>query len=233
MGASTGSAGSAQQSRGRDRQQAGSHGGLCCPAAKSIDISRCTWRPLDGRGKDAALGKHRTLSTFHRHDDEDCRKFHQGLLRREEDERTVQRRAGKPGHSNASLVTEGFKRTGTCGSSSSARRTFLHQEAGYIYADCPFAQLQTSCSPAADHTFSVIVDLPNEGAPDYYIIPTPKLQEFLQESHERWRNTPGKNGRPHGDTTMRTIWMDEDESKVAHGFAVKLERYHNAWDLLR
>ena len=29
--------------------------GLCCPAAKSM---------LDGRGKDAALGKHRTLSTF-------------------------------------------------------------------------------------------------------------------------------------------------------------------------
>jgi hypothetical protein len=28
----------------------------------------------------------------------------------------------------------------------------LHLEAEYIYADCPFAQLQTSCSPAADHT---------------------------------------------------------------------------------
>jgi len=30
----------------------------------------------------------------------------------------------------------------------------LHLEAEYIYADCPFAQLQTSCSPAADHTFT-------------------------------------------------------------------------------
>ena len=29
----------------------------------------------------------------------------------------------------------------------------LHLEAEYIYADCPFAQLQTSCSLAADHTF--------------------------------------------------------------------------------
>ncbi len=28
----------------------------------------------------------------------------------------------------------------------------LHLEAGYIYADCLFAQLQPSCSPAADHT---------------------------------------------------------------------------------
>src|SRR5512143_3413436 len=35
-----------------------------------------------------------------------------------------------------------------------ARRPLLHQEAGYIYADCPLAQLQPSCSPAADHTLS-------------------------------------------------------------------------------
>ena len=61
---------------------------------------------------------------------------------------------GKPGGDNASLVTERFIRTDTCGSSSSVRRAILHQEAGYIYADCPFVQLQTSCSPAADHTFS-------------------------------------------------------------------------------
>jgi hypothetical protein len=32
----------------------------------------------------------------------------------------------------------------------------LHLEAGYIYADCPFVQLQPSCSPAADHTLSTI-----------------------------------------------------------------------------
>jgi hypothetical protein len=32
----------------------------------------------------------------------------------------------------------------------------LHLEAGYIYADCPFVQLQPSCSPAADHTFATV-----------------------------------------------------------------------------
>ena len=35
----------------------------------------------------------------------------------------------------------------------------LHLEAGYIYADCLFAQLQPSCSPAADHTFATVVRL--------------------------------------------------------------------------
>ena len=34
----------------------------------------------------------------------------------------------------------------------------LHLEAEYIYADCPFAQLQTSCSPAADHTLTPIMN---------------------------------------------------------------------------
>src|SRR5439155_12480711 len=80
-----------------------------------------------GRGKDAALGKHRTLSTFpppRRRSFEVT--FHQGLLRREEDERTVQRRVGKPDVDNASLVTERFIRTDTRGSSSSARRAILH-----------------------------------------------------------------------------------------------------------
>jgi Transposase IS116/IS110/IS902 family len=38
--------------------------GPCCPAAGTIDISRCSQRQLDGSGKDATLGKHRTLSTF-------------------------------------------------------------------------------------------------------------------------------------------------------------------------
>jgi hypothetical protein len=39
--------------------------GPCCPAAKTIDIRRCSnGRLPDGRGKDAALGKHKTLSTF-------------------------------------------------------------------------------------------------------------------------------------------------------------------------
>ena len=33
----------------------------------------------------------------------------------------------------------------------------LHLEAEYICADCPFAQLQTSCSPATDHTFSPVI----------------------------------------------------------------------------
>jgi RNA-directed DNA polymerase len=38
--------------------------GSCCRAATNISTRRCWQRPEAGRGKDAALGKHKTLSTF-------------------------------------------------------------------------------------------------------------------------------------------------------------------------
>jgi hypothetical protein len=82
---------------------------------------------IHGRGKDADAWK--AENAFHfstATTTEFGRKFHQGLLRREGDERTVQRRDGKPDVDNASLVTEGFIRTDTRGSSSSARRMILH-----------------------------------------------------------------------------------------------------------
>jgi hypothetical protein len=47
-------------------------------------------------------------------------------LRREGDERTVQRCVGKPAVENASFVTERFIRTDARGSSSSVRRAILH-----------------------------------------------------------------------------------------------------------
>jgi hypothetical protein len=80
--------------------------------------------------------------------------------------------------------------------------------------------------------FTVIVDLPDFAAPDYYVIPTADIEKILRDSHQQWLDTPGKNGRAHGKTTLRTIWMDNDESKVGHGSAVKLARFHNAWNLL-
>src|SRR5262249_60366845 len=38
--------------------------GLSCPVAKTTSTNRCSWQPSASRGKDAALGKPRTLSTF-------------------------------------------------------------------------------------------------------------------------------------------------------------------------
>jgi hypothetical protein len=80
--------------------------------------------------------------------------------------------------------------------------------------------------------FTVIVDLPDSAAPDYYIIPTPALEKVLQDNHKLWLKTAGKNARAHRDNPMRRIWIDDDDNKVGHGYAVTLEHYHNAWELL-
>jgi len=69
-----------------------------------------------------SLGKHKALSTFPPPRRRAVNLNSNSLLRREEDETTVQRRVGKPAHSNASPGTEAFYRTDTCGSSSRARR---------------------------------------------------------------------------------------------------------------
>jgi hypothetical protein len=88
-----------------------------------------------------------------------------GLLRREADERTVQRRVGKPAGENAFPVTEGFIRTDTCASSSRARRAILHEEAGYIYAGLSFRTssnlLQLDGGPYSFASWSVVSDRSN------------------------------------------------------------------------
>ena len=68
-------------------------------------------------------------------------KFHQGLLSREGDETTVQRRVGRPAGDNASLVTERFIRTSTRGSSSRPERFFAKRPDTFTQTRC-FAQLQ-------------------------------------------------------------------------------------------
>src|SRR5580765_2011919 len=76
------------------------------------------------------------------------------MLRREGDETTVQRRAGKPAVDNASLVTVRFIRTDTRGSSSRPGERFSTKRPDTFTQTRCFAQLQTSCSQAADHTLS-------------------------------------------------------------------------------
>jgi len=58
----------------------------------------------------------------------------------------------------------------------------LHLEAGYIYADCPLAQFQTSCSPAADHTLTTTI----EGNAWELVQPCPFLALFIAAGRS-WR----------------------------------------------
>jgi hypothetical protein len=60
---------------------------------------------------------------------------------------------------------------------------FLHYEAEYIYADCPFAQLQTSCSSAADHTLSVMGGFIKSRLKENIFVPVIKLTDSTDSNN--------------------------------------------------
>jgi hypothetical protein len=56
--------------------------------------------------------------------------------------------------------------------------------------------------------------------PEYFIVPSKKVADFVKKDHSDWLVTPGKNGQKHNDTTMRQ-------------FHDPKEKYLERWDLLK
>ncbi len=72
----------------------------------------------------------------------------------------------------------------------------------------------------ADNLYYVFVNLhDNNKPPEYFIVPSKDVSTFVTETHEIWRNTPGRGGNKHNETTMRK-------------FSDFNEEYLNRWDLL-
>jgi hypothetical protein len=72
----------------------------------------------------------------------------------------------------------------------------------------------------ADNLYYVFVNLGTiEGRPDYYIVPSKVVADFVTNNHRKWLETPGKQGQPHRDTPVRKF---RDVEK----------QYLNRWDLL-
>jgi len=69
--------------------------------------------------------------------------------------------------------------------------------------------------------FYVFVDLKlgNE-KPDFYIVPSKVVADYVKETHSKWLKTPSKTGKTHKDTDMRLYEIYND--KVA-------EKYLNKW----
>jgi len=44
-----------------------------------------------------------------------------------------------------------------------------------------------------------------DGNPEFWIIPSMVVASIIKNSYRIWKDTPGKDGKPHGDTKMRTI----------------------------
>ena len=69
----------------------------------------------------------------------------------------------------------------------------------------------------ADNLFYVFVNLKGIGGlnfrPDYYIVPSRVVAEYVKTSHEKWLRDPGKRGQAHKDNPMRMFWEEKDQYK--------------------
>ncbi len=73
----------------------------------------------------------------------------------------------------------------------------------------------------AENLFYIFVNLNSEERtlPDFFVVPSKIVSDFVKQSHELWLKTPGKRGNKHNDNPMRKF---EDKS----------EKYLNKFELL-
>ncbi len=72
----------------------------------------------------------------------------------------------------------------------------------------------------SDTLFYVFVNLNGPGQlPDYHVVPSKVVATYIKKSHKRWLATPGREGTPHKDTSVRHF---KDEKR----------EYLEQWDLL-
>ena len=70
---------------------------------------------------------------------------------------------------------------------------------------------------------------PNTNAAfQYYIIPSTVMAKNVKASHQKWLNTPGKNGRVHKDSKIRVV---EIPHKRTH-YGWDPSEYLNRWDII-
>lgn len=70
-----------------------------------------------------------------------------------------------------------------------------------------------------EHFFYIFVTLSGLEQPEYHIVPSAVLAEYLKSEYEKWIHAPGKNGKQHQDTSIRIFKDYEDH-------------YLDRWDIL-
>ena len=83
--------------------------------------------------------------------------------------------------------------------------------------------------------YCVLVDIPesDEEFPQFYIVPTQLLHNWLSADFTSWLRTPGKIKAQHSPSNRRRLfYMDDDTTRTAHGYRTKLKPYLANWQIL-
>jgi len=82
-----------------------------------------------------------------------------------------------------------------------------------------------------DSFFWVLGGIPLVGSErdfEYYIIPSRDMALNVTKSHDTWLATPGKNGQPHKDNSIRTVHLPPRTSPCGWD----ITEYRARWDLI-
>jgi hypothetical protein len=82
--------------------------------------------------------------------------------------------------------------------------------------------------------FCILVDIPasHDEFPEFYIVQTQVLHDWLDSDFKVWLKTPGKKKQHSPDNKRRLFYMDDDTSKTAHGYLTRLKQYRANWRIL-
>tara|TARA_Y100001954_G_C15778715_1_gene588539 strand:+ start:340 stop:597 length:258 start_codon:yes stop_codon:yes gene_type:complete len=68
----------------------------------------------------------------------------------------------------------------------------------------------------------------DKGPNEFYVIPAAVMSRETKAMHQRWLETPGKDGQPHKDTTVRTTFIPPAKNQ----YSWDIGPYKNAWELI-
>lgn len=63
---------------------------------------------------------------------------------------------------------------------------------------------------------------------EYFVIPSSEVSKNVKKAHQKWLDTPGKNGQAHNDSNVRTIHLPPHQS--ISGW--QIEQYKNNWSII-
>ncbi|MGL5446473.1 MAG: hypothetical protein ACRDBL_04105 [Rhabdaerophilum sp.] len=64
---------------------------------------------------------------------------------------------------------------------------------------------------------------------EYFVIPSKEMSKNIREGHQKWLQTPGKNARPHAETSMRVVFMPPHGQLPGRW---DVSAYKNAWHMI-
>lgn len=67
------------------------------------------------------------------------------------------------------------------------------------------------------------------GENEYYIIPAEVMSREIRERHKVWLKAPGKGGKMHNDSSIRTVLMPPHQREGCWD----VSEYENKWDLIK